>query len=89
MGTLLKWFTSEIGIRITIALIMFIVALGSVWAIRHVGFLAGEKSKQAEWDAAVKKTIEEKLDVKGKQDEVQKSPIDNDTTMRRLRKGTF
>jgi hypothetical protein len=67
----------------------FLIIGGGVWAIRHSGFVAGEASKQAEWDKSIQEDTDKKLDVKEKQDEIQRAPIDARVTMRRLRAGTF
>lgn len=53
------------------------------------GYGWGSSAKQAEWDKAKLATVDKKVSVKARQDEIQNAPIDTGVTVRRLRSGTF
>lgn len=49
----------------------------------------GQNDIQGKWDKAVAATVDQKIDTKAKQDEIQNAPIDTAVTVRRLRDGSF
>lgn len=55
----------------------------------YKGYDFGKEKIKAEWNTVIIKTTDEKLEVKGKQDEIRNAPVDSNVTIRRLRNSTF
>lgn len=68
--------------------ILFILALtNGITAYKFYGF--GQDNIQTKWDASKLVTVDKKLTVKAKQDEIQNAPVDVRVTNRRMRNDTF
>jgi sensor domain CHASE-containing protein len=88
---LLKWLWAFLPapakpwvIGISVALILGLLGF-TVYKIQDWGYNWCE----ADHKEATLEAVDQKLDVKAKQDEIQNAPIDNSVTVRRLRNHTF
>lgn len=66
---------------------VFMLATNAFTAYKFYGY--GADHVQAKWDKSKSQTVNKKIQVKAKQDEVQNAPIDNAVTVRRLRNHSF
>lgn len=74
---------------------VWVIIIGVVLIMTVLGFAVykiqkwGYDRSEAKHESAALVSVDKKLDLKVKQDEIENAPIDNGVTMRRLRNHTF